>query len=62
MLQIYDSFIHLFILCTMMFQDKTVASSQTTMVSTPQPISPALARDLQDCRKTSLSLLMAFLA
>lgn len=62
MLQIYDSSIHLFILCTMKFQDKTVASSQTTMLSTPQLISPALASDLQDCRKTSLSLLMAFLA
>lgn len=39
-----------------MLQDKTIASSQTTMLSTPQLISPALARDLQDCRKTSLNL------
>lgn len=60
-LQIYDSSIHFFILCTMAFQDKTVASSQTTMLSTTQLISPSLARDLQDCRRTSLSLLMAFL-
>ncbi|KAG1842037.1 hypothetical protein DFJ58DRAFT_844828 [Suillus subalutaceus] len=46
----------------MTLQDKTVASSQTAMLSTPQLISPALARDLQDYRKTSLNLLMAFLA
>jgi hypothetical protein len=59
MLQIYDSSIHLFILCTMMFQDKTVASSQITMLFTPQLISPALANHLQDCRKTSLSLVSA---
>lgn len=59
MLQIHDSSIHFFILCTMMFQDKTIASSQTKMLSTPQLISPALARDLQDCRKTSLSLVSA---
>ncbi|KAG1905499.1 uncharacterized protein F5891DRAFT_1170499 [Suillus fuscotomentosus] len=45
-----------------MFQDKTIASSQTTMHSTPQLVSPALARDLQDCRKTYLNILMAFLA
>ncbi|KAG2074243.1 hypothetical protein BDR04DRAFT_1151325 [Suillus decipiens] len=32
------------------------------MPSTPQRISPALAKDLQDCRTTSLNLLMAFLA
>ncbi|KAG0706813.1 hypothetical protein DFH29DRAFT_120090 [Suillus ampliporus] len=40
----------------------TVTSSQTTVLSTSQHISPALARDLEDCRKTSLNLLMAFLA
>ncbi|KAG2157869.1 uncharacterized protein EDB93DRAFT_730749 [Suillus bovinus] len=32
------------------------------MLSTPTFISPALARDLQDCRKTCLNILMAFLA
>jgi len=45
-----------------MFQDKTITSSQTTMHSTLQLVSPALARDLQDCRKTYLNILMAFLA
>lgn len=62
LLEIYDSFIHFFTLCMMTFQDKTVALSQTAMLSTPKLISPALARDLQDYRKTSLNLLMAFLA
>ncbi|KAG1722955.1 uncharacterized protein EDB91DRAFT_186493 [Suillus paluster] len=46
----------------MTFQRKTVTSSQNTIFPTPQLISPALARDLEDCRKTSLNLLMAFLA
>ncbi|KAG1821741.1 uncharacterized protein BJ212DRAFT_1297071 [Suillus subaureus] len=46
----------------MTLQEKTVASSQTTILSTPELISPALARDLQDYRKTSLNLLMGFLA
>ncbi|OJA10543.1 hypothetical protein AZE42_12360 [Rhizopogon vesiculosus] len=32
------------------------------ILSTPKRVSPALTRDLQDCRKTALNLLMAFLA
>jgi len=55
-LQMYGLFIHLFILCMMILQEKTVASSQTTTLSTPELISPALVRDLQDYRKTSLNL------
>lgn len=61
-LQIYDPLINFFILCTTMFQDKTITSSQTTMHSTPQLVSPALARDLQDCRKTYLNIASVHIA
>jgi hypothetical protein len=43
-------------ICLMTSQNKTIASSQTLVKSSAQPVSPALARDFEDCRKTSLNL------
>jgi len=37
-------------------QGKNIESSQTLTLPAPQPVSPALARDLEDYRKTSLNL------